>query len=528
MGSSIINLAIFNKTSSDLLAWQFQYNTYTGPDSVPGSDLPDGVSIYPGLVALPTTLPANKKTSVTLATKVTASDGNLYNWQFGQRIYITPATETKFYVQTILNSSVSDTIQNAADPFGVSAAGYSWFLTPFSSFEYSVDGTGSLTYDTQYIDDGSYPITWVDGGTEFGFQGFDLAKAWLASVSFINPSLTKYVSPLTNGDPSDLILRSTPRANGSAASGSVYASDGNRLIGPNKLWALTSGGGSLPSGNDSNNNPVIPPNALTSFNAFLGAVPPTGNQLAQANGGGPNNYSIWQYGLPPAAPLSSPSAGYPASDGLSPSNGYTYALQRAADAVGGRGPQPGGGPKLWQSFFSYPQENFYAQTTESSDSITVTQANVYPLTSPSYLVGSADSDIITGASGKQTLVGGLGGDTLTGGGGADTFLYLTLPSSATSKIGGSPTTTIDTITDFNPVKDFIDLRQLSSDLSGPYPGFKIIFTSGGFTGRPGSLTFTQKSSSGSLKLDANGDMKSDFTITLAGVTALSPGSWLLV
>jgi Ca2+-binding RTX toxin-like protein len=523
MGSSITNLAISNKSSSDLLAWQFQYNTYPAPVT----NLPPGVSIATGLVALPTRLPANQTTNVPLATQVMGSDKNLYTWQLGQRIYITPATETNFYTQ---NTTIT---QVPADPFGVSAAGYSWNETPFSSFEYSVDASGNLTYDTSYIDDGSYPITWVDSGKEFGFQGFDLAKAWLASVSFISPSLTQYVSPLTNGDPSDLILRSTLRSNGTFASGSVYPSDGNRLIGPNKLWALTYGGSPLPTGNDPKGNPIIPVGALRSFNAFLAAVPSTGNQLSVANKGGPNNYLIWQNGLPPDAAGSSASLGYPASNGLSPSNGYTYALQRAADAVGGRGLQPGTtngkSASLWQSFFSYPQENIYSQTTESAGSITVQQVNVYPLTSPSYLVGSADHDIITGTSAKQTIVGGLGGDRLTGGGGADTFLYLTLPSSATSKIGGS-SSTIDTITDFNPANDFIDLRQVDRDLSGPtspYPGFEIIFTSGGFTGRPGSLTFTRKSTSGSLDLDANGDMNPDFTITLAGVTTLSPGAWLL-
>ncbi len=526
MASSITNLAISNKTSSDLLAWQFQYVSYPSPSiTSPSSGFPAGVSIATGLVALPTSIPANQTVNVTLATQVRGSDGKLYPWQLGQRIYVTPGTETNFYTQ---NTSIT---QVPADPFGVSASGYSWNETPFTSFEYSVDASGNLTYDSSYIDDGSYPITWQDNGQEFGFQGFDLAKAWLASVSFISPSLTQYISPLTNGDPSDLILRSSLLSNGTPRSGSVYSGDGNRLIGPNKLWALTYGGSALPSGNDPQGNPVIPAGALLKFNAFLAAVPATGNQLSVANKGGPNNYNIWQYGLPPDAAGSSASLGYPASDGLPTSNGYTYALQRAADAAGGRGLQPGttNGQRasLWQSFFTYPQENIYGQTTESAGSITVQQVNVYPLTSPTYLVGSADNDTLTGTPANETLVGGLGGDWLTGGGGADTFLYLTLPSSATTKIGGSAST-VDTITDFNPANDVINLHQVNMDLSALYPGFEIIFSSGDFTGKPGSLIFTKMATMGTLDLDANGDKTPDFCISLVGVTSLAPGSWLQV
>ncbi len=522
--SGLSSLAISNKTSNDVFAWQFQYNSYAAPVS----GLPANVSIGTQLVALPTLIPAGQTVNLPLASQVRGSDGKQYNWQLGQRFYITPATEKRFYTQDLTISQVP------ADPFGVSTSLYSWNETPFTSFEYSVDASGNLTYDSSYIDDGSYPVTWLDSGSEFGFQSLDLAKAWLASVSFISPSLTQYNNPITNGDASDLILRSSLLSNGTLRSGSAYPSDGNRLIGPNKLWALTYGGSPLPSGNDPNGNSVIPAGALAKFNMFLSAVPATGSQLSVANKGGPDNYTIWQNGLPPGDSSSSPSLGYPASDRLSPSNGYTYALQRAADAVAGRGPQPGStngaSVNLWQSFFTYPQENIYGQTTESAGSISVQQLNVYPLTSSTCLVGSGDNDVVTGTPVNETIVGGLGGDRLTGGGGVDTFLYLTMPSSATRQIGGNHTT-IDSITDFNPANDFIDLRQLNKDLSGPsspYPGFSIAFSSGDFTGQPGSLRFTKMASNGFLDLDANGDRIPDFSISLAGVSSLTQGSWLLI
>jgi Ca2+-binding RTX toxin-like protein len=64
------------------------------------------------------------------------------------------------------------------------------------------------------------------------------------------------------------------------------------------------------------------------------------------------------------------------------------------------------------------------------------------------LYGKAGPDTLLGNGGNDVLVGGAGWDKLTGGIGNDRFVYQQLSDRQ------------DTITDFNPTQDEIDLRQL--------------------------------------------------------------------
>ncbi|GAB4377250.1 MAG: hypothetical protein Kow00121_26140 [Elainellaceae cyanobacterium] len=64
------------------------------------------------------------------------------------------------------------------------------------------------------------------------------------------------------------------------------------------------------------------------------------------------------------------------------------------------------------------------------------------------LHGKGGNDLLIGHGGSDLLIGGLNGDTLTGGAGRDRFVY--------SQLGDRQ----DTITDFNPAQDAIDLRRL--------------------------------------------------------------------
>ena len=63
-------------------------------------------------------------------------------------------------------------------------------------------------------------------------------------------------------------------------------------------------------------------------------------------------------------------------------------------------------------------------------------------------IGTAGRDTIVGSAGDDVIMGGAGADTLTGGGGVNVFVYT-----STRDAG-------DTITDFVPGKDYLDLRTL--------------------------------------------------------------------
>lgn len=64
------------------------------------------------------------------------------------------------------------------------------------------------------------------------------------------------------------------------------------------------------------------------------------------------------------------------------------------------------------------------------------------------LYGGSGADRLSGGTGNDLINGGTGADTLTGGSGYDTFVFDT-----------SPTSGIDTITDFNPAYDTIRLHS---------------------------------------------------------------------
>jgi hypothetical protein len=87
--------------------------------------------------------------------------------------------------------------------------------------------------------------------------------------------------------------------------------------------------------------------------------------------------------------------------------------------------------------------------------------------------GSAGRDALTGTAGDDVIAGGDGADTLTGGAGADVFVYRSLREAG------------DTITDFTPGTDRIDLKALllSIGYSGTNPvadGYiKLVSTTAG-------------------------------------------------
>lgn len=71
------------------------------------------------------------------------------------------------------------------------------------------------------------------------------------------------------------------------------------------------------------------------------------------------------------------------------------------------------------------------------------------------LSGTAGRDAIVGTPGDDLISGGLGADNLTGGGGRDVFVYASMRDA------------VDTITDFTPSTDRVDLRALLDGLGIP-------------------------------------------------------------
>ena len=97
-------------------------------------------------------------------------------------------------------------------------------------------------------------------------------------------------------------------------------------------------------------------------------------------------------------------------------------------------------------------------------------------------IGTAGRDTIVGSAGDDVIIGGAGADTLTGGGGVNVFVYTSMRDAG------------DTITDFVPGKDFLDLRTLLSGL--------------GYTGTDpvadGWVRFVAVAGGTSLQIDADG------------------------
>jgi hypothetical protein len=400
---------------------------------------------------------------------------------------------------------------------------------PFSAFEYNYLGPaefvqGGLSADVTLIDAFSYPIQWQADGITWGLGGkatfdggapngpslgaLDLVRAWMAAVPFTKPeSFNPGVPPAPDIQTSNLIWQGD-------TNDALY---NNRIIGPSKLWTY---GSTLPS--------ALPSN----FSTFTQNYPATGTQLAMAGAFGtnnartPTNNNGWQI----VKPLE--------DNGPGISNGYTYALRQAAQALGGINGGTLGNvtlPDTFQGFYTYPQENILGGVTFLADQFPVT-IEVGSL-SKAKTIGSPNNDMINGTDQPDVISGGYGGDFLTGGPGSDVFLYLrgdsSLPSEGLSDIFSSlgrdstmPWAGLrDVVTDFDPSEDRIDLTLLEPSAASPNEPPLRFIGEGRFTGQAGELRFQQMQpaslGNGLVQGDFDGDGKPDFETILLGVSTLS-------
>jgi Tol biopolymer transport system component len=100
------------------------------------------------------------------------------------------------------------------------------------------------------------------------------------------------------------------------------------------------------------------------------------------------------------------------------------------------------------------------------------------------LIGGAGNDWMHGGGGDDILVGGTGNDTLTGGRGSDLFVFKTLRDR------------VDTIKDFNPTEDLIDLSKLFA--KAQFRGIDPVIQLNQF------IQFVQVGSTVQLRIDEDG------------------------
>lgn len=131
------------------------------------------------------------------------------------------------------------------------------------------------------------------------------------------------------------------------------------------------------------------------------------------------------------------------------------------------------------------------------------------------LKGRDGMDKLFGLAGNDTLDGGLGADTLVGGAGGDVFDF--------NSIKDTPSGARDTIQDFMPGIDHIDLRSIDANTAVTGDQAFSFIAAKSFTGQSGQLNFANRVLSG----DMNGDKVADFQVHVSSVPALAAADFYL-
>ncbi|MFO1142469.1 MAG: calcium-binding protein [Amaricoccus sp.] len=125
------------------------------------------------------------------------------------------------------------------------------------------------------------------------------------------------------------------------------------------------------------------------------------------------------------------------------------------------------------------------------------------------LFGYGGNDTLSGGASLDNLVGGAGRDILTGGADADSFDFAARSDS------GATTATRDVITDFEDVRDVINLAGIDADSTrAGNDAFSFIGMHAAFTGHGGELRAVFSGSGELIEADTNGDGLADFSIAL--------------
>ncbi|WP_376094530.1 beta strand repeat-containing protein [Roseomonas sp. CCTCC AB2023176] len=133
------------------------------------------------------------------------------------------------------------------------------------------------------------------------------------------------------------------------------------------------------------------------------------------------------------------------------------------------------------------------------------------------LSGGAGYDVLEGGAGADILIGGNGPDALTGGAGADLFRFEGLADAFAGAVN-----TGDTLLDFTPGEDRIQLNAAAFGLTGVVPGVTFVSADVPFAATT-APTLLYSGATGGLFHDANGTEDGGLTLlaTLVGRPALS-------
>ncbi|MBV1798032.1 calcium-binding protein [Siccirubricoccus sp. G192] len=145
------------------------------------------------------------------------------------------------------------------------------------------------------------------------------------------------------------------------------------------------------------------------------------------------------------------------------------------------------------------------------------------------LDGGAGNDTLRGGTGDDTLIGGQGVDVLAGGAGLDRFVFGLMPLGLdTGRAAGQR----DTINDFQPGEDLIDLTGYRGDLRTPQEALEYL-GSGPMAATPhGAVRWEIRGGNTLIQLDLDlpwqlADGVVDAEILLRGTMTLTAGDFLL-
>ncbi|WP_292994753.1 peptidoglycan DD-metalloendopeptidase family protein [Nitrosomonas sp.] len=137
------------------------------------------------------------------------------------------------------------------------------------------------------------------------------------------------------------------------------------------------------------------------------------------------------------------------------------------------------------------------------------------------LIGGAGIDTLNGGTGNDTLIGGIGKDLLVGGPDSDIFDFNALNEMS------STTSTADTIIDFSPGVDKIDLSTLDANATTPsHDAFTLITA---FEPRPFIFWTTGQVMlwHGVLYGNTDNDIAAEFAVNLTGISSLTTSDLIL-